>query len=151
MALTIKPAARAVLREQLLTELSGIGDIYLAVGEAQWGAALSLRRRYEGCMRLLDDLGWREDDPAEEFAITMEPAPLMRVLARLHERAGEEIEGQLDTAAEERQALWEAMLTVAVCGDVLVELVGTDVEEAMLRYRRERAEAASCEPEDERP
>ncbi|MBB4661427.1 hypothetical protein [Conexibacter arvalis] len=151
MALTIKPATRAVLREQLLTELSGIGDIYLAVHEDQSGTALSLRRRYEGCMRLLDDLGWREDDPAEEFPITMEPAPLMRVLARLHERAGEEIEGQLKTAAEERQALWEAMLTVAVCGDVLVELVGTDVEEAMLRYRRERAEAAAFEPEDERP
>jgi len=151
MALTIRRAQRDVLRQQVISELTGIGDIYLAVHEDQWGTALSLRRSYEGCMRLFDDLGWREDDPAEEFPITMEPAPLMRVLARLRERAGEEIEGQLDTAAEERQALWEAMLTVAVCGDVLVDMVGTDVEEAMLRYRRERAEAAACEPEEERP
>ena len=138
MALTIKPAARAVLRQQLLTELSGIGDIYLAVQEDQWGTALSLRRRYEGCMRLLDDLGWREDDPAEEFAITMEPIPLMRVLARLHERCGEEVEEHVASTAEGRQALWEAMLTVAICGDVLVDLVGDDVEDAMLAYRRER-------------
>jgi hypothetical protein len=102
-------------------------------------------------MRLLDDLGWREDDPAEEFAITTDPVALRRVLASLHERAGEEIESDLDTAADEREALWEAMLTVAVCGDVLVDMVGTDVEEAILTYRRERAEAASFEPEEERP
>lgn len=138
MALTIKPTARAVLRERLLTELSGIGDIYLAVHEAEWGTALSLRRRYEGYMRLLDDLGWREDDPAEEFAITMEPIPLMRVLARVHERCGEEVEEHVASTAEGRQALWEAMLTVAICGDVLVDLVGDDVEDAMRTYRRER-------------
>lgn len=71
-------------------------------------------------MRLLDDLGWREDDPAaEEFAITMEQVPLMRVLARLHERCGAEVVEHLASTAEGRQALWEAMLTVAVCGDVL--------------------------------
>jgi len=58
---------------------------------------------------------------------------------------------RFETAAEGRQAVWEAMLMVAVCGDVLVDMVGTDVEQAMLRYRRDRAEAASFEPEDERP
>ncbi|MDO8209114.1 hypothetical protein [Conexibacter sp. CPCC 206217] len=89
-------------------------------------------------MRLLDDLGWREDDPAEEFAITMEQIPLMRVLARVHERCGEDVEEHVARTAEGREALWEAMLTVANCGDVLVDLVGDDVEEAMLAYRRER-------------
>jgi hypothetical protein len=138
MSVTLKPTARGLLRRQVLAELSGIGDIYIAANANQWGTALALRRRYEDCMRLLDDLGWREDDPAEEFAITMEPVPLMRVLARLHERCGEEVEEHVASTAEGRQALWEAMLTVAVCGDVLVDLVGDDVEEAMLSYRRER-------------
>jgi hypothetical protein len=89
-------------------------------------------------MRLLDDLGWREDDPADEFAITMEPVPLMRVLARLHERCGEEVEEHVARTAEGREALWESMLTVAICGDVPVDLVGDDVEDAMRAYRRER-------------
>lgn len=138
MSVTLKPTARGFLRGQVLAELSGIGDIYIAADAGQWGTALALRRRYEDCMRLLDDLGWREDDPAEEFAITMEPIPLMRVLARVHERCGEEVEEHVASTAEGRQALCEAMLTVAICGDVLVDLVGDDVEEAMRTYRRER-------------
>jgi hypothetical protein len=67
----------------------------------------------------------------------MEPVPLMRVLARLHERCGEEVEEHVASTAEGREALWEAMLTVAICGDVLVDLVGDDVEDAILAYRRE--------------
>lgn len=144
MSLTLKPTARRLLRRRLLGELSGIGDIFIAANAEQWGTALALRRRYEDCMRLLDDLGWREDDPAEEFAITMEPVPLMRVLARVHENCGEDVEEHVARTAEGPEALWEAMLTVAICGDVLVDLVGDDVEEAMLAYRRER-EADSAE------
>ncbi len=90
MPLTIKPTARGILRRQVLAQLSGIGDIHIALADGQWATAQTLRRRYENCLRLLDDLGWREDDPADECAITMEPVPLMRVLARLHERASEE-------------------------------------------------------------
>jgi hypothetical protein len=83
----------------------------------------ALRRRYENCLCLLDDLGWREDDPADEFAITMDPLPLMRVLARLHERATEEVERLTEETAEARVALWEPVLTVVTCGDLLLTLV----------------------------
>lgn len=138
MSVTLTPTARGLLRGQVLAELSGIGDIFIAADAGQLGMALALRRRYEDCMRLLDDLGWREDDPAEEFAITMEPIALMRALAPLHERCGEEVEEHVASTAEGRQALWEAMLTVAICGDVLVDLVGCDVEDVMRAYRRER-------------
>ena len=129
MPVTVRPIARGILRRRLLDQLSGVGDVYVAVADDQWGTAQTLRRRYENCMRLLDDLGWREDDPAEEFAITMEPVPLMRVLARLHEHASEEIERHVERAVEERLALWEAALTVTVCGDVLLDLVEAGLEE----------------------
>jgi hypothetical protein len=124
MPLTIRRSHRALLRRQLLTELSGIGDVYLAVEEDQWGAALTLRRRYEGCMRLLDDLGWREDDRAEEFAITMDPVPLMRVLARMHERASEKIEQQVEDLLVDGATVVDATLMLAICGEVLVALAG---------------------------
>jgi hypothetical protein len=123
MPLTIKPTARGILRRQVLDQLSGIGDVHIALADDQWGTAQTLRRRYENCLRLLDDLGWREDDPAEEFAITMDPLALMRVLARLHERASEEVERLTEETAEARVALWESILTVVVCGDLLLDLV----------------------------
>ncbi len=127
MPLTIKPTARGILRRQVLDQLSGIGDIHIALADDQWATAQTLRRRYENCLRLLDDLGWREDDPAEEFAITMDPLPLMRVLARLHERASEEVERLTEETAEARVALWESVLTVITCGDLLLNLVDADL------------------------
>lgn len=103
MALTIRRAQRDVLRQQVVTELTGIRDIYLAVQADQWATALKLLERHEYLVRLLDDLGRRADDPAEELAPTTEPARLLRYLARLHERAGETIEqyvGAVEAVAE---------------------------------------------------
>ncbi len=128
MPLTIQPTARGILRRQVLDQLSGIGDVHLALADDQWATAQTLRRRYENCLRLLDDLGWRDDDPAEEFAITMDPVPLMRVLARLHERATEEVERLTEETAETRVALWESVLTVVTCGDLLLALVDAGLE-----------------------
>lgn len=134
MPVTIRPNARAVLRRQLLSELSGIGDIYLAVEAGDWATARTLRRRYEDCMRLLDDLGWREDDPAEEFAITMDPVALMRVLAQLHQRSGETLEQHVAETHGERDTISDATLTLAICGEVLVGLVDGGAPAAMLAH-----------------
>jgi hypothetical protein len=41
MPVTLKPTARALLRGQVLAELSGIGDIYIAASANQWGTALA--------------------------------------------------------------------------------------------------------------
>jgi len=137
MPVTIRRSYRDVLRRQVIAELTGIGDIYLALVSDQWGTALTLRRRYEDCMRLLDDLGWRETDPGEEFAITMDPVPLMRVLARLHERAGEALELHLEEAMG-GQEIVDATVALAICGDVLVGLADDHVHDAMLAYREAR-------------
>lgn len=90
-------------------------------------------------MRLLDDLGWRGDDPAEKFAITMDPIPLMRMLARLHERAGETLEQHVSETLGERDTIRDATLTLAICGEVLVGLASDGVHEAVLAYREARA------------
>ncbi len=137
MPVTIRRSYREILRRQVITELTGIGDIYLALDADQWGTAMTLRRRYEDCMRLLDDLGWRETDPGEEFAITMEPVPLTRVLARLHERASEALELHIEEAMG-GQEIVDATVTLAICGDVLVGLADDSVRESMLAYREAR-------------
>jgi hypothetical protein len=123
MPVTIRRAYRNVLRREVLTELTGIGDVYIALDSGEWIHALALRRRYEDCMRLLDDLGWREDDPAREFAITTDPSPLMRVLARLNERANETIEQYVDDTSEDRRAVIEATFVMTACSDVMVKLI----------------------------
>lgn len=137
MPVTIRRSYRDVLRRQVIAELTGVGDVYLALDADQWGTALTLRRRYEDCMRLLDDLGWRETDPGEEFAITMDPVPLTRVLARLHERASEALELHIEEAMG-GQEIVDATVTLAICGDVLVGLAGDGVRDAMAAYREAR-------------
>lgn len=143
MPLTIKPTARGILRRQVLDQLSGIGDIHTALADDQWATAQTLRRRYENCMRLLDDLGWRDDDPAEEFAITMDRLPLMRVLARLHERASEEVERQVEQMEEEREPLHESLVTVSVCGDILLKLASASAVKPLRAYLQAQAPPTS--------
>lgn len=138
MPVTLKQSHRDVLRRQVITQLTGIGDIYLALDGAQWTTALGMRRRYEDCMRLMDDLGWEENDPAEEYAITIDTIPLMCVLARLHEGAAEVLELHLDLALDEEAA--DATLTLAICGELLVSLAGDPVRNAMAAYREARDE-----------
>jgi hypothetical protein len=58
----------------------------------------------------------------------MDAVPLVRVLARLHERASEEVERLTEETAEARVALWELVLTVVVCGDLLLDLVDAALE-----------------------
>ncbi len=147
MPVTLRRVYRDVLRRQVIAQLTGIGDIHLALNADQWGTALALRRRYEDCMRLLDDLGWQENDPAEEFAITTDTVPLLRVLARLHEGAAEALELHLDSALGQKTS--DATLTLAICGDLLVSLAGTRVHDAMAAYREAhdaRARSAGAAP-----
>ena len=92
-------------------------------------------------MRLLDDLGWRANHPAEEFAITMEPVRLMRVVARLHERAGEALELHIEESVG-GQEIVDATVTLAICGDVFVGLADEHVHDAMLAYRVARHSAS---------
>lgn len=120
--LAIRRAQRDVLRRQVITELTGIGDVYLAVEAGQWGTALRLRERHEDAMRLLDDLGWREDDPAEEFAITTDAARLTRCLAQLGDRAAQTIAQYVETVADDRCEVSHATSVMSACSEILAQL-----------------------------
>lgn len=76
----------------------------------------------------------------------MDPAPLMRVLARLHERAGDALELHIKEAMGGQQVI-DATVTLAICGDVLVSMAGGSVHEAVLSYR-ERVVRASMRPRE---
>lgn len=49
---------RDAIRDALLTNLSGVGDIDLMLMNEDWARARRFRMEFEDDMRLLDDLGW---------------------------------------------------------------------------------------------
>ena len=87
MALTIGQEARDAIRNEILTELSASGDIWITLRAGDYEAARRLRDRLVDEMRLLDDLGWEPDLAQEQFELTVPPANLARVLMRLTENA----------------------------------------------------------------
>lgn len=55
MPLTIKPTARDILRRHVLDQLSGIGDIHIALAQERVGQTAGLHRNYVGRNRTRRD------------------------------------------------------------------------------------------------
>lgn len=113
---------RDALYLAVTSDLTGIGDIYIALARGDVGDARRLRLRYGGEMRLLDDLGWGPDDPGEEFAITMPAGTLARTLRHLNQRTADSARVHVDTRAEEEQAAKECIDSCAVVGELLAQM-----------------------------
>ena len=90
-SVTVTRELRDALRADLLLDITGIGDIHRLLRAGRFTDAQSYRRRFEDDTRLLDDLGWEEDDERESFELTMPPEQLERVLGRLWRLAGEDL------------------------------------------------------------
>jgi hypothetical protein len=80
-------------------------------------------------MRLLDDLGWTRDDPADTFAITMANAELADVLRLIASRAADRVASVLHESAAEIEEGRHALNT---CGEILEALTATEAAEAVL-------------------
>jgi hypothetical protein len=61
VAITITREQRDAIHQELLTELTGSGDIWAELQSGDYDAAKRTRRRFEDEMRLLDDIGWEPD------------------------------------------------------------------------------------------
>jgi hypothetical protein len=85
MAIIITRKQRRRIREVVLSDLSGLGDIEIAMRHEDWESAKRLRRTFETSMRLLDDLGW-EEAPPTVIELTMPEPDLVPALIRLHAR-----------------------------------------------------------------
>jgi hypothetical protein len=87
MHVTIDAEQRAELWSDLTIDLTGIDAVYLAIQGHEWEEARALRCRFEQDMRLLDDIGWAEQQPGERFDLTIAPEELRPTLQRLHDNA----------------------------------------------------------------
>jgi hypothetical protein len=83
MAMTITDVQRAAIYDDVIHELTGVGDIFICLQQGDIDDAQRIRRRCEADMRLLDDLGWAEGDPRGRFELTMPALQLQRTLGRL--------------------------------------------------------------------
>ncbi|MDW5593411.1 hypothetical protein VSS74_03620 [Conexibacter stalactiti] len=122
MSITLRRAHRDVLHAAVVADLSGVGDIYAALSQGDVEEARKLRQRFGLGMRLLDDLGWGEDDPGEEFAITMEPAALATALRHLNAVAADGVRIHVDGDRSEQEATKECADACEAIGDVLARL-----------------------------
>lgn len=109
MGISLTPDQRDVIRDVVLTDLSVIGDIPLAIDHGEHDLARRYRAECEDLMALLDDLGW-EDDHDGPVELTMAPERLVTVIGRL-------LDHQLAATADANTE-WEADAAAAhfACG-----------------------------------
>jgi len=122
MTLVLTAAERDALYEQVLVDLSGIGDVWLAIEAEDYEAADRLGRGYSDELRLvLDDLRWGPESSAS-VELTSSPEVLRRVFSRVAQLAA----GQRESEEAERETAdaraSRNRLVIATCRRVLESL-----------------------------
>ena len=116
---TIDRERRDALYELVLNHVNSVGDLWVAMEERDFAKAERLGIEYGEDLRLMQDLGWAEEDGRESIALTMPSHDLMELLGRLQGEA-------------------ESVLTGSAC----VRMLQAEEENARERYRRAKA---TCE------
>lgn len=121
-AITIGREQRDAIYEEVLTDVSGSGDVWAEMQSGDYGAARRTRDRLVGDMRLLDDIGWEPEPGRELFELTMDGPDLARVLRTLHENAGSTVHEQVTRPLEEAELAQRSLVTQTTCGDLLARI-----------------------------
>jgi hypothetical protein len=109
-------AQRDALRQFLVADLAGVGDVAIVLHDGNVAEALRLRSQFEEDMRLLDLLGWQATGDRDAYALALSEETT-RALGRLHGRA---IESIMRTVAEfDSENLNEALRVADTCATAL--------------------------------
>ncbi len=122
MAIEIGREQRDAIYQEILTELSGSGDIWEELQSGDYEAARRTRRRLEDDMRVLDDIGWEPEQDREVFELTMPPADLARALRVLTDIAAATIHEHVVRPIDEAHLVQRATVVQSACGAVLAQL-----------------------------
>jgi hypothetical protein len=124
--ISISAAQRDALHEHILSKLSGIGDVWLAIDTGDFETASRLGREYSDDLRLLlDDLGW-EDEAAGPVELSVPPDVLRRIFGRMKAAAScQRVSEQPEW--EEMQAFMTRNALVAEACDVVLAELDADV------------------------
>jgi hypothetical protein len=122
VAITIDREQRDAIYEEILTELTGTGDIWAELQSGDYDAARRTRDRLADDMRLLDDLGWEPEPNGSRFEMTMEPVALAQALRTLNDAARSTLHEQIIKPIDEADLARRALVTQTACGDVLAQI-----------------------------
>ena len=123
MTIKISVEQRDLLYEELLTHLSGVDALRLAIDAADFDTANRLAGEFSDELRLIcDDLGWGELHGVEEVELTTPRLDLQRVLGRVRKRAHDHFTNQELEVAAAREPLEQARLLIETCDAVCAAL-----------------------------
>lgn len=123
---TISGEQRDALYQLVRDHLGGLNDVWIAMEENRdFATAERLGLDFGRDFRLLEDLGWGEEDEREAVELTMPGGELIQVLKRLHEDA----EAALSGSRQERRSREEdertdrrLLLAMDACEKLLLAL-----------------------------
>lgn len=128
MSATITKEQRDVLYHSAMLDLSAVGDIHVNRLNGNDARARELSQRFRVTMRLVDDLGWVEEDERDAYVLTMEGADLAAAMQRLLtevEDELEEISGYVAAGKEstcDRGQMDQDLEVIVACRSVLEQL-----------------------------
>lgn len=127
LALTISAVQRNAIHDDVIHDLTGVGDIYIHLGRGDVGAAPRLRRHYEADLPLLDDLGWAVEDPRAQFELTLPTPMLQRALIRLAAIGAARLHDACQPAEDVIAHLAEAVAVSNAAYDELLEATNNQI------------------------
>lgn len=123
---TISGERRDALYQLVRDHLGGLNDVWIAMEQNKdFAAAERLGREFAQDFRLLEDLGWAEDDARGAVELTMPTAELTQVLKRFHEAAEAGLaSSRLERVSREEDEKTDRRLLLAMdtCEELLVAL-----------------------------
>jgi len=120
---TIDGERRDALYELALNHVNSVGDLWVAMEERDFAKAERLGIEYGKDLRLMQDLGWAEEDGRESVELTMPPHDLMELLGRLRGEAESVLTGSAwMLQAEEENARERYRRAKAACEELIEQL-----------------------------
>lgn len=127
---TINAEQRLGLYELVRNHLGGLDDVWIAMEQNRdFATAQRLGREFAGDMRLLDDLGWHEDDEREAIELTMPADELVVVLKRLRADAANAFVGsphERRAREEDERAEESYRAALDACDELLTTLASRE-------------------------
>jgi hypothetical protein len=120
--ITINREQRDGLYELVRNHLGSVSDLFDALEhERDFGKAERLGLELIEDLRLMQDLGWGEDEGREGVELTMQPHDLMEVLERLRGEAGLVI-GDTQESREDAETMQRFKQGYEACGQLLAAI-----------------------------
>jgi hypothetical protein len=121
---------REAIYEEVINHLSGLGDVHINLRRGDLATARRLRGEFEEDLRLLDDLGWAENERAESFELTMPNDELARVIRRLHAYTAGALRDYVLREKDDEQIAARQVAACAAYGTVLARVAETQAAAA---------------------